>query len=163
MAKRGQIVEEQAVEETARSIAQAQAVYEKLMNEIREHCQQVRDLREQAAEMQRSGRTDFQVGVEVKQLLAQVEHFQMLADQKDGIPRMESIRHLEDLQREASDYRQLIQHIQSVLDRQQKELEEAKEEAATRIRQAEERVQETERLLASEIAKLEELEGNIVE
>jgi hypothetical protein len=29
MAKRGQIVEEQAVEETARSIAQAQAVYEK--------------------------------------------------------------------------------------------------------------------------------------
>ncbi|MDH6353516.1 MULTISPECIES: hypothetical protein [Brevibacillus] len=34
MAKRGQIVEEQAVEETARSIAQAQAVYEKLMNEI---------------------------------------------------------------------------------------------------------------------------------
>ncbi|WP_197258970.1 hypothetical protein [Paenibacillus dendritiformis] len=50
-----------------------------------------------------------------------------------------------------------------MLARQKKELEVAKEEAAAMIRRAEERIQETEQLLASQRAKLEELEGNKIE
>ncbi|MFS0558881.1 hypothetical protein [Brevibacillus sp. 179-C9.3 HS] len=47
MAKREQVVEaaaveEQAVEETVRSIAQAQAEYEQVMEEIRGYCQQAK-------------------------------------------------------------------------------------------------------------------------
>ncbi|WP_241494820.1 hypothetical protein [Brevibacillus laterosporus] len=53
-----------------------------------------------------------------------------------------------------------VQHNQSVLARQQKELEEAKEEAAAMVQRAEERVQETERLIAYEMEKLAELVGN---
>ncbi|ERM18913.1 hypothetical protein P615_01175 [Brevibacillus laterosporus PE36] len=47
-----------------------------------------------------------------------------------------------------------------MLARQQKELEEAKEEAAAMVQRAEERVQETERLIAYEMEKLAELVGN---
>ncbi|MFB0832870.1 hypothetical protein ACEU2D_25215 [Brevibacillus laterosporus] len=88
MAKREQVVEvaaveEQAVEETVRSIAQAQAEYEQLMEEIRGYCQQAKDLREQAAELRRTGRTDSQVGAEIRQLLDQAEQLEILADQKD--------------------------------------------------------------------------------
>lgn len=106
MAKREQVVAEvveaQVVEETVRSIAQAQADYEQLMDEIRDYCQQARDLREQAAELSRSGRTDSQVGAEMRQLLDQAEQLEMLADQKDGYPRLEALRYIEDLQRDAS-------------------------------------------------------------
>lgn len=42
MAKREQVVEEKAVEETVRSIAQAQSDYEQLMEEIRGYCQQAK-------------------------------------------------------------------------------------------------------------------------
>ncbi|MCR8966148.1 hypothetical protein O0550_23685 [Brevibacillus halotolerans] len=125
-----QAVEEQAVEETVRSIAQAQAEYEQLMEEIRGYCQQAKDLREQAAELRRSGRKDSQVGAEIRQLLDQAEQLEILADQKDGHPRLEALRYIEDLQREATALRGTVQHNQSVLARQQKELEEAKEEAA---------------------------------
>jgi len=46
-----------------------------------------------------------------------------------------------------------------VLARQRKELEEAKEEAAAMVQRAEERIQDTERLIAYEMAKLAELEA----
>lgn len=72
------------------------------MDEIRDYCQQARDLREQAAELSRSGRTDSQVGAEKRQLLDQAEQLEMLADQKDGYPRLEALRYIEDLQRDAS-------------------------------------------------------------
>lgn len=166
MAKREQVVtevEEQTVEETVRSIAQAQAEYEKLVEEVRGYCRKARELREQAAELKRSGRTDSQVGAEMRQLLDQAEQYELLADQQDGHPRLEAIRHIEDLQREASALRGTVQYNQSVLARQRKELEEAKEEVAAMVQRAEERVQETERLLAYEMAKLAELEGNGVE
>ena len=38
--------------------------------------------REQAAELQRSGRTDFQVRGEIQQLLNRAEHLDAVADQK---------------------------------------------------------------------------------
>lgn len=60
MAKLEQVVTEelknqqlaQEVEKELRSIAQAGAAYEQLMDEIRGYCQQARQLREQAAELQ---------------------------------------------------------------------------------------------------------------
>ncbi|GIP39025.1 hypothetical protein J31TS4_23050 [Paenibacillus sp. J31TS4] len=162
MAKSEQVVAE-AVEETVRSIAKAQADYEQLMDEIRDYCKRARDLREQAAELKRSGRTDSQVGTEMRQLLDQAEQFEILADQKDGHPRLEALRNIEDLQREASALRGTVQHNQAVLARQQQELEEAREEAAAMVQRADERVKETERILAYEMAKLAELEGNGVE
>lgn len=51
----------QALEEKMGFIAQAQVAYEQLMDEISSYCQQARGLREQAAELQRSGRTDSSV------------------------------------------------------------------------------------------------------
>ncbi|RJG21439.1 hypothetical protein [Paenibacillus thiaminolyticus] len=70
MAKREQVVaeavEEQSVEETVRSIAQAEADYEQIMVEIQNYCQQAKDLREQAAMVIRSGRTDSQAGEEIR-------------------------------------------------------------------------------------------------
>lgn len=159
MAKREQVVDVEVVEESVRSIAQAQADYEQLMEEIRDNCKQAKQLREQAAELKRSGRTDSQVGAEIRQLLDQAEQFERLADQKDGHLRLEALRYIEDLQREAFTLRGTVQHNQAVLARQQKELEEAKEEAAAMVQRAEERVQKTEQLLAYEMAKLEELEG----
>ncbi|WP_458122704.1 hypothetical protein [Paenibacillus sp. Z3-2] len=73
MAKREQVVTEVVEEtETVRSIAQAEADYEELMDEIRGYWQRARDLREKAAELKLSGRTDAQVGTEIRQLLDQV-------------------------------------------------------------------------------------------
>ncbi|ASJ53825.1 hypothetical protein BP422_09865 [Brevibacillus formosus] len=166
MAKREQVVAEaveESTEETVRSIAQAQAAYEKLVEKVRGYCRKARELRAQAAELKQSGRTDSQVGAEMRQLLDQAVQYELLADQQDGHPRLEAIRNLEDLQREASALRGTVQHNQGVLSRQRKELEESKEEAAAMVQRAEERVQETERLLAYEMAKLAELEGNGVE
>ncbi|WP_186380565.1 hypothetical protein [Brevibacillus brevis] len=122
MAKREQVVAE-VVEETVRSIAEAQADYEQLMDEIRDYCQPARDLREQAVELRRLGRTDWQVGAEMRQLIDQAEQLEMLADQKDGHPRLEALRYMEDLQREASALRGTLRHNQSVLARQREELE----------------------------------------
>jgi len=107
MAKREQVVEaeavkEQAEEETVRSIVQAEADYEQLMDEIRGYWQQARDLRKKAAELKMSGRTDAQVGAEIRQLLDQAERFELLGDQKDSHEKLEAIRYIEDLQREAS-------------------------------------------------------------
>ncbi|GIO29012.1 MULTISPECIES: hypothetical protein [Paenibacillus] len=42
----------QDAEKEVRSIAQARAAYEQLMDEIRGYCQQAKELREQAAELQ---------------------------------------------------------------------------------------------------------------
>ncbi|BFH64638.1 hypothetical protein [Paenibacillus azoreducens] len=60
MAKHEQVVAEelknqqlaQDAEKEVRSIAQARAAYEQLMDEIRGYCQQAKELREQAAELQ---------------------------------------------------------------------------------------------------------------
>lgn len=64
-------------------IAQAQAEYEQLMDEIRSYCQQVRGLREQVVELQRSGRTDIQLREEIQELLNQAEHWDAVAAQRD--------------------------------------------------------------------------------
>ncbi|GGG03606.1 hypothetical protein [Paenibacillus aceti] len=50
----------QEAEKEVRSIAQARAAYEQLIDEIHGYCEQTREFREQAAELQRSGRTGFQ-------------------------------------------------------------------------------------------------------
>lgn len=166
MAKREQVVEEtveEMTEEMVRSIAQAEADYEQVMDEIRSYWQWARDMRKKAAELKLSGRTDAQVGTEIWQLLDQAERLELLGDQKDSYEKQEALRYIDDLQREASSLRGTVQHNQTVLARQQKELEEAREEAIAMVRRAEERVQETERLLAYEMAKLAELEGNGVE
>ncbi|MGM0710301.1 hypothetical protein [Brevibacillus parabrevis] len=163
MAKREQVAKEtvdEVTEETVRSISKAQADYEQLMNEIRDYCRQAKDLRERATELKWSGRTDSQVGAEMRLLLDQAEQFEMLADKKDGHPRLEALCYIEDLQREASALRGTVQHNQAVLTRQLKELKEAREEAAAMVQRAEARVQETEQLLAYEMAKLAELEAN---
>ncbi|MGN7457204.1 hypothetical protein ACTHPH_20530 [Paenibacillus pasadenensis] len=163
MAKREQVVSGVAAGEAVRSIAQAQTEYEKLVDEVRGYCRKARELREQAAELRRSGRADSHVGTEMRQLLDHAEQYELLADQQDGHPRLEAIRHIEGLQCEASALRGTVKHNQGVLDRQRKELEEAKEEAVAMVQRAEERVQETERLIAYEMEKLAELEGNGVE
>ncbi|MEK4429112.1 hypothetical protein MHB54_07615 [Paenibacillus sp. FSL M7-0802] len=61
------------------------------MDEIRGYCQQAKELPEQAAELQRSGRRDFQVRAEIKQLLDQAEHLRDVADQKDGLMRQQAL------------------------------------------------------------------------
>lgn len=149
----------QAVEEKVGLIAQAQAEYEAIVEEVRGFCQKAQELRKQADELRRSGSIDPQVAKEVKQLLEQAEFFDQLADKKDGHPRLEAIRRLEELQREASGLRETVQHNKSVLARQKQDLDEVKEEAAAMIRRAEERIRETEQLLVFQMAKLEELEG----
>lgn len=62
MAKREQEVKQVGL------IEQAQVAYEQLLDEIRGYCRQARELREQAAELQRSGHTDFQVSEEIQEL-----------------------------------------------------------------------------------------------
>ncbi|MGW9531161.1 hypothetical protein ACWHAM_26350 [Paenibacillus terrae] len=69
MTKREQVVAEdmknqqpaQETEKEVQAIAQARVAYEQLIEEIRGYSRQARELREQAAELQQSGRTDFQV------------------------------------------------------------------------------------------------------
>lgn len=128
----------QEIEEKAGLIVQAEAQYEAIIEEVRNYCHKARQLREQADELRRSGSTDPRVATQVNKLLEQAEYFDQLADQKDGYPRLEAIRSLEDLRREATTLKEIIQYNESVLARQQKELEEVKEEAAAMIRRAEE-------------------------
>lgn len=140
-------------------IAQAQAEYEQLVDEIRSYCQQARETREQAAELQRSGRTDFKVREEIEELLNQAEHWDAVAEQKDGQPRQQALQLIDKLEREASDCRQLMQYNQTVLVRQQQELEDVKVAAVKMIQDAEERLAQTRRVLAEKVAQLAELEG----
>ncbi|MCE5173143.1 hypothetical protein LQV63_28170 [Paenibacillus profundus] len=138
MAKREKVVTEElknqqpalGEEKEVRSIAQACAIYEQLMYEIRGHCQKARELREQAKMLQESGRTDFQVSEEIQQLLNRAEHLNAVAEQKDGLPRQQALQLIDRLEQEASDCRQLVQYNQRVLVRQQQELEDAKAAAA---------------------------------
>lgn len=159
MAKKVQSVEEKKVG----LIAQAQAEYEVIVEEVREYWHKAKQLRARAHELKRSGITDPQVAVEARQLLEQADYYERLGDEKDGHPRLEALRRIDDLQRQASALKANISHNESVLARQQKELEEVKEEAALMVKRAEERVQETEQLLAYAIEQLTELEGNGVE
>lgn len=54
-------------------------------------------------------------------------------------------------------------HNESALAHQQMELEGAEREAVLLVQRVKERIQETKQLLASQLAKLEELEGNRIE
>ncbi|MGW9531164.1 hypothetical protein ACWHAM_26365 [Paenibacillus terrae] len=146
MAKREQLVAEelkeqqpaQEVEKEMRSIAQAYAAYEQLMDEIRDCSQQAKELREQAAELQRSGRIDFHVREEIQKLLNRAEHLDAVADWKDGLLRQQVLLLIDSLEREASDWRQLVQYNQAALEQQQQELEDAKAAAVKMVQEAEE-------------------------
>ncbi|WP_019537631.1 hypothetical protein [Paenibacillus ginsengihumi] len=167
MAKREQLGAEglkeqqpaQEEEKEVRSIARARAAYEQLMEEIRGYCQQARQLREQAAGLQRSGRTDFQVRGEIQQLLNRAEHLDAVADQKDGLPRQQALELIDRLEQEALDCKQLIRYNEAVQARQEQELESAKAAAAKMIQDAEERLAQTRQVLAEKVAQLAELEG----
>lgn len=54
------------VQEKAGLIAQAQAEYEAIVEEVRGFCQKAQELRKQADELRRSGSIDPQVAKEVK-------------------------------------------------------------------------------------------------
>ncbi|WP_339158074.1 hypothetical protein MKX50_25130 [Paenibacillus sp. FSL W8-0186] len=146
----------QAVEEKMGLLAQEQAEYEALVEEIRDHFQQARKLREQAGEL--SG-TDPQAATKVRQLLDQAEYFETLGDRKDGYERLEIHRRINELEREVSSLKEFLQFNERVLARQRQALEDAKEEAVAMVQRAEERIQETERTLDYQMARLKELEG----
>ncbi|MFS0554761.1 hypothetical protein [Brevibacillus sp. 179-C9.3 HS] len=93
------------VQEKVGLIAQAQAEYEAIVEEVRGYCQKARELRQQADEMRCSGSTDPQVATEIRKLLEQADYYNLLADQKDGHPRLEILRRLDGLEREASGLR----------------------------------------------------------
>lgn len=153
----------QAVEETLGLIAQAQAEYEAIVEEVRRYCQKARELRQQADELRRSGSIDPQVATEISKLLEQADYYKHLADQKDGQPRLEILRRIDCLEREASGLRETAYHNENVLARQQIELEEIEREAVLMVQRAKKQIQKTEQLLESQRAKLTELEGNRVE
>lgn len=153
----------QKVDETLCLIAQAQAEYQAIVKEVRGYCQKARALRQQADELRRSGSTDPQVAAEISKLLEQADYYNHLADQKDGHPRLEMLRRIDSLEREASGLRDTVQHNENVLARQQIELEKTEREAVLMVQRAKEQLQETEQLLESQRTKLEELEGNRIE
>ncbi|BCJ87675.1 hypothetical protein [Effusibacillus dendaii] len=157
MARKVQAVKEKKVG----LIAQAQAEYDAIMDEIREYWQKAKELREQAQQLRQS--RDSQAAVEAKRLLEQAEYYDQLGDEKDGHPRLEALRRIDDLQRQASALKANISYNESVLAKQQRELEGAKEEAILIVKRAEERVQVTEQLLVCAVEQLAELEGNRVE
>ncbi|WP_146066327.1 hypothetical protein [Brevibacillus laterosporus] len=74
----------------------------KLRYEIHEYSQKARELREQATECSNMG-GQILVWFEVQQLLDQAKQFQILADQKDVLSRLEAICLIDNLEREASD------------------------------------------------------------
>ncbi|MGG4197418.1 hypothetical protein ABEW50_28745 [Paenibacillus jamilae] len=149
----------QEVEEKLGLIAQAQAEYEKIMEEVRRYCQKARELRKEADELRCFGSTNPQVATEISKLMEQAEFYKHLADQKDGYHILEILRRIDSMEREASGLRETIQYNENVLARQQIELEEAEQEAVLMVQRAKERVQETKRLLVTQRAELEELEG----
>ena len=152
MAKR-----EQVVEETLGLIAQAQAEYGTIVEEVRSYCQK------KARELRQSGNTDPQVATELSKLLGQADYYNHLADQKDVQARLEILRRIDCLEREASGLRETVHHNENVLARQQIELEEIEREAVLMVQRAKKQIQKTEQLLESQRAKLTELEGNRVE
>ncbi|MEQ7053052.1 hypothetical protein ABN764_20645 [Paenibacillaceae sp. P-4] len=153
----------QEVEETLGLIAQAQAAYERVMEEVRGYCQKARELRKEADELGCSGSTNPHVATEISKQMEQAEFYKHLADQKDGYPRLEILRRIDSMEREASGLRDLIQYNDNVLTRQQIELEEAEQEAVLMVQRAKGRIQETKQLLVSQRAELEKLEGKRIE
>ncbi|WP_432776111.1 hypothetical protein AAFJ72_03720 [Brevibacillus gelatini] len=153
----------QKVETTLGLIAQTQAEYQAIVEEVRGFCQKARALRQQVDELRRSGSNDPQVATEISKLLEHADYYNHLADQKAGHPRMEILRRIDSLVREASGLRETVQHNENVLARQQMELEETEREAVLMVKRAKEQIQETEQLLESQRAKLTELEGNRIE
>ena len=93
----------QAVEEKVGLIAQAQEEYEEIVEEVQGYCQQARELRKQADELRRSGSTDPKMATQIRQLLEQADYFDQLADQKDGHPRLEALRRINDPNRKKYD------------------------------------------------------------
>ena len=137
----------QKVEATLGLIAKVQAEYQAIVEEVRGYCQKARELRQQAEELRRSGSTDSQVATEISKLLEQADYYNHLADQKDGHPRLEILRRIDSLVREASGLRETVQHNENILARQQMELEKTERKAVLMVQRA----------------KLTELEGNGVE
>ncbi|WP_289140959.1 hypothetical protein [uncultured Brevibacillus sp.] len=158
MEKRGQ-----AVEETVGLIAQAEAEYETLMNEVNTYWDQAKQLRKQANDLKNSGSANPQIAIEVSQLLEQATYIDQLGDEKEGLPRLEILRRINLYQREAEGLRETIQFNKNVLERKQQELIEVEQESARKVMRAQESIRETERLLADQVAKLAELEGNSIE
>jgi len=137
----------QKVEETLGLIAKVQAEYQAIVEEVRGYCQKARELRQQEEELRRSGSTAPQVATEISKLLEQADYYNHLADQKDGHPRLEILRRIDSLVREASGLRETVQHNENILARQQMELEKTERKAVLMVQRA----------------KLTELEGNGVE
>ncbi|MGO4533230.1 hypothetical protein AB4Z30_29665 [Paenibacillus sp. 2TAF8] len=52
--------------------------------------------------MQRSGRTDFKVREEIEELLNRAEHWDAVAEQKDGQPRQQALQLIDKLEGEGS-------------------------------------------------------------
>lgn len=65
----------QEVEETLGLIAQAQAEYERIMEEVRGYCQKARELRQQTDEVRCSGSTNPQVPAEISKLMELADYF----------------------------------------------------------------------------------------
>ncbi len=59
-----------------------------------------------------------QAAAEVRQLLDQAEYFETLGNRKDGQERLEIHRRINDLEREVSSLREVLQFNERVLDRQ---------------------------------------------
>lgn len=113
----------------------------------------------QAAILKQSGQTDFQVSEEIQELLNQAEHWDAVAEQKDGQPRQQALQLIDKLEREASDCRQLVKYNQTVLARQQQELEDVKVAAVKMVQDAEARMECTQQIIAEKVTQLAELEG----
>jgi len=119
-----------------------------LIVEEASYCQKARELRYQVDKLRCSGSSDPQVATEISKLLEQADYYNHLADQKDGQPRLEILRRIDSLVREASGLREAVQHNEHVLARQQMELEEAEREAVLMVKRAKEQIQKTEQLLS---------------
>lgn len=75
------------------------------------------------------------------------------------MPCQQALQLIDRLERESSDCRKLVQYNQTVLDRQQQELEDAEAAAVKMIQDAEERLEQTRQILTEKAAQLAELEG----
>lgn len=61
-------------------IAEAQAEYEALMDEVHGYWEQAKELRKQATELKASGCTDSRTAVEISQLLERAKYIDQMGD-----------------------------------------------------------------------------------
>ncbi|MFS0556358.1 hypothetical protein [Brevibacillus sp. 179-C9.3 HS] len=144
-------------------IADAQAEYEALMDEVHGYWEQAKELRKQATELKASRSTDSRTAVEISQLLERAKYIDQMGDEKEALPRLEILSRIHVLQREAEGLKETILFNHGVLERKEQELVEVEREATLMVKRAQESIQETKQLLVSQRAKLKELEGNRIE